>query len=97
MTASYLEADAARLADSELPRTVPVPLPTVTDTALVELDYAVDLFRRVDQAVSAEVAVLRGLPLQIDWSAVQRACSTLVGAAVAMHVCALQERARRAS
>jgi hypothetical protein len=95
MTPAYLAADAARLADAEPPRTVPVPLPTVSDTHLTELDFAADLFRRADRALSGEVEVLRGLPLGIDWSAVQDACRTLVSTAVQLHIHALQARAGR--
>lgn len=95
--AAYLDADAARLGDAEPPRTVPVPLPSVTDTVLTELDYAVDLFRRAERSVSAEMAVLRGLPLSIDWSAVASACFVLMSTAVAMDIHVQVERARRAA
>lgn len=93
--AAYLDADAARLGDAELPRTVPVPLRTVTDTVLQEIDYAVDLFRRADSAVSGEVAILRALVPGIDWFAVHDASRTLLQAALGLHVYALQARAAR--
>lgn len=95
--AAYLDADAARLGDAELPRTVPLPVPvrTVPDHVLFELDYAVDLFRRADHAISKELPILRGLHLDLDWSAVHAACFTLVSAAMAMHLHALGARAGR--
>jgi len=94
---AYLDADVARLDDAAPLRTVPVPLPTVTDTVLVELDYAVDLFRRAERSVSAEMAVLHGIPLSIDWSAVASACFVLMSTAVAMDLHVQVERARRAA
>ncbi len=95
--AAYLDADVARLGDAAPLRTVPVPLPSVTDTVLTELDYAVDLFRQAERSVSAEVAVLRGLSLSIDWSAVASACFVLMSTAVAMDLHVQVERARRSA
>jgi len=93
--AAYLDADASALADREPPHAR--PRPRLTDTALIELEYAVDLLRRSDKAVSTEVRILRGLNLEIDWGAVERACNTLVQTAVLLHVRAQMERAGRAA
>lgn len=97
--AAYLDADASALADREHTNTDantnrPRPL---TDSALLELEYAADLFRRADGALSSEIARLRGLPVHIDLSSVQKACNALVCAAVELHIHALRERERRAS
>lgn len=89
MVAAYLDADASALADRE-----PRPL---TDSALLELEYAADLFRRADSALSAEVSRLSGLAVQIDLGAVRKACNTLVCAAVELRIHALREHERRAA
>lgn len=92
---AYLDADVARLGDAEPLRTVPVPVPTVPDTVLTEIDYAVDLFQRADRAIVAEADVLGTLVPEVDWFAVRSACCTLVHAALGMYVYAAQARAGR--
>jgi hypothetical protein len=69
----------------------------LTDSTLLELEYAADLFRRADSALSSEVARLRGLAVQIDLAGVQKACNALVCAAVELRIHALREHERRAS
>lgn len=90
----YLAADAAALGDAELSPKAPALRP-LSDTYLVEIEYAVDLFRRAERGLSAEFARLRGVDVEIDWNAVQRAMGTLLGTAVVLHVRALEERQRR--
>jgi hypothetical protein len=59
------------------------------------MEYAVDLFRRADKGISAELAVLGALDLGIDWNELQRACNTIVRAAVLLHLSVQLERAGR--
>jgi len=94
MIAPYLAADAAALGDAELLPKASALRP-LNDTALVEIEYAVDMFRRADRGLSAEFSRLRGLGLEIDWNAAQRACMTLVQTAVLLHLRAQQEHERR--
>jgi hypothetical protein len=91
--AAYLDADAAALADRE-PRQSARRRP-LTPASLEEMEFAVDLLRRADKAISSELAVLQGLNLGIDLEDVQRACSTLVGTAVLLHLRVQLERAGR--
>lgn len=100
---AYLEPVAAALGDSETsPRArqaVPVPLPvrTVTDTVLEELEYAGHLFRRLQEAVDNEVAILEGAGIKFVGYARQRAGFDLadLGAQVRLH--AMLARAGRPS
>lgn len=92
--AAYLDADASALADREHTNTH-TNRRRLTDSHLQELEYAVDLFRRADKGVSAELDVLRGLDLGVDWGTVQRACHTLVQTAVLLHIRVQLERAGR--
>jgi hypothetical protein len=103
--AAYLDADVSTLADREhtnthtntnRPHLVRARRP-LTDAHLSELEYAVDLLRRADKGISAELAVLHGLDLEIDWGAVQRACCTLVSTAVLLHLRVKREHARRSA
>lgn len=92
----YLAADAAALGDAELSPKAPALRP-LSDTYLTEIEYAVDLFRRAQAGLSAEFARLRGLDVEIDWKAAEAVSSTLLHAAVMLHVRALNERSRRAA
>lgn len=97
--AAYLDADASALADREhtnrdtnTNRSRPL-----SDTLLQEIEFAADLFRRGGGAVSDELARLRGVDVPLDWQAVDRACTTLLSAAVVLHIRALREHERRAA
>jgi hypothetical protein len=94
--AAYLDADASTLADREHTNThTNTNRRPLTDSHLVEMEYAVDLFRRADKGISAELAVLGALDLGIDWNELQRACNTIVRAAVLLHLSVQLERAGR--
>lgn len=104
MIAAYLDADASALADREhtnthtntnRPHLVRAPLP-LTDSHLNEVEYAASMFKRGCGEFSAELTHLRGLDVPIDWEAVDRACTTILMAAVVLHIRALRERERRA-
>jgi hypothetical protein len=98
--AAYLDADASARADREHTNThtntnTARPRRPLSDVALAEMEYAVDLLRRADVAISDELPVLRGLGLEIDWALIQRACNTLVQTAVLLHLRVQLERAGR--
>jgi hypothetical protein len=96
--AAYLDADASARADREHTNThTNTNRPRLTDSALLELEYAADLFRRADSALSSEIARLRSLPVQIDLAAVLKGCNALVCAAVELRIHALREHERRAA
>jgi hypothetical protein len=96
--AAYLDADASTLADREHTNThTNTNRRRLTESHLVELEFAVSLLRRADKAISDELAVLRGLDVGINWDAVQRALGTLLGTAVEMHLVVAQERAGRSA
>jgi hypothetical protein len=93
----YLEAEAARVGDLEPLRTLPVP--TVTDTVLAELEYAAHLFQRLQAAVDSELAVLQGAGIRFVGYAPMRAGFDLadLGAQVRLfHMQAMQARDGRA-
>lgn len=92
----YLAADAAALGDVELAPKAPAYRP-LSDTYLHEIEYAVDLFRRAQGGLSAELERLRGVDVEIDWNAASAAVGTLLHVAVVLHVRALVERQRRAA
>lgn len=92
--APYLAADAAALGDAELLPKAPALRP-LSDTYLHEIEYAVDLFRRAQAALSAEFLRLRGIDVEIDWKAADAAGNALLHAAMSLHLRALGERARR--
>lgn len=91
----YLEPVAASLGDLESsPRARPRPL---TDSMLEEIDYAADLFRRADKALTAELDVLEGVDAEIDWKGAREACMRLLSLSVVLHIRAMHERERRAA
>lgn len=90
---AYLAADAARLADAELPRTV--PLRTVTDTVLIELDYTADLILRAESAVQEAVCRLEGAGVRLIGCASLNATSSLSQLAALVRIEAMRARARR--
>lgn len=96
MVAAYLDADAAALGDRENTNThTNTNRRRLTDSHLQEMEYAVDLFRRADKSVSAELAVLGAVDIGIDWEDVRQACNTLMRTAVLLHLRVQLERAGR--
>lgn len=96
--AAYLDADASTLADREHTNThTNTNRRRLTDSHLVEMEYAVDLLRRGEKAISDEAAVLRGLRVDINWEALQDACLTLTRTAVQLHLCVQLARAGRSA
>jgi len=93
--AAYLDADAARLADAEPPCTVPVPLRTVTDTVLTELDYTADLLQRADMAVQEAVSRLEGAGVRLVGSASLSAAIGLSQLCALVRIEAMRARAGR--
>jgi hypothetical protein len=91
--AFYLAADAARAADAELPRTVPVR--TVTDTVLTELEYAGDLFQRLQTVIDSEMAVLRAAGVKFVGYAPLRASFDLADLSAQVRLQAMLARAGR--
>ena len=91
----YLHADAARLGDVEPPRTVPVPLRTVTDTVLSELDYTADLLQRADRAVQEAVSRLEGAGVRLVGSASLSAAIGLSQLCALVRIEAMRARAGR--
>lgn len=94
MTTAYLAADAARLGDAELPRTV--PLRTVTDTVLQELDYAGDLFQKAQEVIDQELTILAAAGVFIS-PAARRATSDLCQLAANVRLQALLARTGRSA
>jgi hypothetical protein len=93
--AAYLDADAARLGDAEPLRTVPVPLRTVTDTVLTELDYTADLLQRADKAVQEAVSRLEGAGVRLVGSASLNAAIGLSQLCALVRIEAMRARAGR--
>lgn len=93
--AAYLDADAARLGDAELRRTVPVPLRTVSDTVLIELDYTASLLQRADSAVQEAIARLEGAGVRLVGCASLSASAGLSQLAALVRIEAMRARAGR--
>lgn len=92
MSAAYLAADAARQGDAELAKAR-----TVTDTVLTELEYAGDLFQRLQTVIDSELAVLRAAGVKFIGYAPMRASFDLADLSAQLRLQAMLARAGRAS
>lgn len=95
--AAYLEPVAAALGDRESSPRAPVPLPvrTVTDTVLEELEYAGCLFQRLQKAIDDELAVLRGAGVRFIGYAPMRASFDLADLSAQVRLQAMLARTGR--
>lgn len=88
---AYLEPVAASLGDLEpSPRVRPV-----SDTVLMELEYAGHLFVRLQKAVDDELAILRGAGIDFVGHAPMRAGWSLADLAAQVRLQAMLARAGR--
>ena len=62
----------------------------LTPVIITEMEYASDLLRRAEAAITKEFAVLRAGGVQIDHTAASRLSFDLVSMAVQLHMLALQ-------
>lgn len=89
----YLAEEAAALGDRELsPRLRPV-----SDTIILELEYAIGLFRRAEKAINDELNVLAAAGINLDVKAASSVPYDLMRLAVLAHIAVVHSKEARAN